>query len=116
MLIALILSNIIVGDMTEFLAKRDSSPCPQHAGAMLADAADSNGLTKVELAARLSIYRQHVYDLMNAPNPVSASVAVKLGTLFGNSGGIWLRMQTAHDLWIAERDTDISTIRKLEAD
>ena len=30
-------------------------------------------------------------------------------------GGIWLRMQTAHDLWIAERDTDISMIRKLQA-
>ena len=111
----LILNNIIEGDMTEFSAKRDTSRCPPHPGAMLADAADINGLTKVELAARLSISRQHVYDLMRERKPVSPSVAVKLGAFFGNGGGIWLRMQTAHDLWIAERDTDISMIRKLQA-
>jgi addiction module HigA family antidote len=111
----LISNNIIEGEMTEYPAKRDAARCPPHPGAMLADAADINGLTKVELAARLSISRQHVYDLMRERKPVSPSVAVKLGAFFGNGGGIWLRMQTAHDLWIAERDTDISTIRKLEA-
>ncbi len=115
MLTALISSNITEDDMTEYSTNRDASRCPPHPGAMLADAAEINGLTKVELAARLSISRQHVYDLLNGRKPVSPSVAVKLGALFGNGGGIWLRMQTAHDLWIAERDTDISTIRKLEA-
>ena len=41
---------------------------------------------------------------------VKPAVAVKLGKLFGNGAGLWLRMQAAYDLWHAERDVDVSGI------
>ena len=32
------------------------------------------------------------------------AVAVRLGKLFGDGPGVWLRMQVEHDLWKAERE------------
>ena len=46
---------------------------------------------------------------------VSAALAVRLGALLGNGAGLWLRMQGAYDVWHAEREVDVSGIRKLEA-
>jgi plasmid maintenance system antidote protein VapI len=35
--------------------------------------------------------------------PVTPALAVRLGKLFGDGAGVWLRMQAAHDTWHAER-------------
>jgi addiction module HigA family antidote len=40
-------------------------------------------------------------------------MAVRLGAVFETSAASWLRMQTAYDLWHAERDVDISKLRSL---
>ena len=56
-------------------------------------------------------------DMLAKPNeqkkPVSPMVAARLGRLFGNGGGLWLRMQAAHDLWNAERDKEVRKIKTL---
>jgi plasmid maintenance system antidote protein VapI len=36
--------------------------------------------------------------------PVSPAVTVSLGKLFGDGAGVWARMQSAHDIWHAERE------------
>jgi plasmid maintenance system antidote protein VapI len=38
--------------------------------------------------------------------PASPAVAVRLGKLFGDGAGIWLRMQAAYDTRNAERKED----------
>jgi plasmid maintenance system antidote protein VapI len=38
---------------------------------------------------------------------------VRLGKLFGDGAGIWLRMQAAHDAWHAEREIDVSNVPTL---
>ena len=43
------------------------------------------------------------------------SPALRLGKLFGNGPAMWLSMQTAYDLWYAEREVDTSMIETLHA-
>jgi len=45
--------------------------------------------------------------------PVSPSVAVRLGKLFGDGTAVWVRMQGAYDTWHAEREEDVSKIPTL---
>ena len=40
--------------------------------------------------------------------------AVNLGKLCGNGPALWLTMQTAYDVWQAERAVDVSKIPTLQ--
>jgi addiction module HigA family antidote len=68
---------------------------------------------KVEIAAALGISRQSLYDILAERQPVTPATAVRLGAVFGTSAASWLRMQTAYDLWHAEREIDTSKLRQL---
>lgn len=96
--------------MTDYAAVRDKNRCPAHPGALLREILSSTSRSKTEIAALLGISRQHFYDILREKKPVSATTAVRLGKLFGNDGGLWLRMQTAHDLWKAAKTVDVSAI------
>lgn len=88
---------------------------PSHPGAVLRDiVVPELPFGKAELARRLKISRQHLYDILNERQPVSPETAVKLGKLFGNGPGIWSRLQAAHDLWEAERTVDVSDIETVD--
>lgn len=90
--------------MTEYRAVRDPKRCPTHPGAVLAEVIPATGKSKSEIADLLGISRQHLYDILLQRKPVSPAVAARLGKLFGNGAGIWIRMQAACDTWHAERD------------
>ena len=100
--------------MTEIAAIRDTNRCPSHPGALLADIIPETRKSKVEIARLLGISRQQLYDILGEDKPVSANVAVRLGKLFGNGPGVWLRMQAAYDAWHASRDVDLDSIPTLE--
>jgi antitoxin HigA-1 len=74
----------------------------------------ATGRTKTEIAQLLGISRQHLYDKSRECKPVSPAVAVRLGKLFGDGAGVWVRMQ-AYDTWNAERKEDVSKIPTLRA-
>lgn len=102
--------------MTDMSTDRDPNRCPTHPGELLReDVLPATGRTKTEIAALLGISRQQLYDILREKKPVSADIAVRLGKLFGNGAGLWLRMQAAHDAWHAERDVDVSAIPTLTA-
>jgi plasmid maintenance system antidote protein VapI len=46
---------------------------------------------------------------------VTPKVAVRLGKLFGDGPGPWVRMPAAHDTWHAAREVDTSQILTLDA-
>jgi len=93
------------------VAKRYSGRCPSHPGALLReDVIPATGRTKAEIAHLLGISRQHLYDILRERKPVSPAVAVRLGKLFGDGAGVWVRMQAAYDTWNAERKEDVSKI------
>jgi addiction module HigA family antidote len=95
-------------------AKRNPDRCPTHPGALLReDVIPATGKTKAEIARLLGISRQHLYDVLRERKPVSPAVAVRLGKLFGDGAGVWVRMQAAYDTWHAEREEDVSGIPTL---
>ena len=95
---------------------RNPDRCPTHPGALLReDVLPAAGKPKTEIADRLGISRQHLYDILNERKPVSPEVAVRLARLFGGSAISWVRMQGAYDAWRAERAVDVSGIEPLEA-
>jgi addiction module HigA family antidote len=79
------------------IAKRNLDRCSTHPG---------------EIARLLGISRQHLYDILRERKP---AVAVRLGKLFGDRAGVWVRMQAAYDTWNAEREEDVSKIPTLRA-
>jgi addiction module HigA family antidote len=70
---------------------------------------------QAEIAQLLGISRQHLYDILRERKPVSPAMAVRLGKLFGDGAGVWVRMQAAYDTWNAEREEDVSKIPTLRA-
>ncbi len=97
--------------MTEHKAKRNASRCPTHPGAVLReDVLPAIHRTKTEIADLLGISRQQLNAILREKKPVSPAVAVRLGKLFGNGAGLWVRMQGAYDTWHAEREIDTSKI------
>lgn len=97
-------------------AKRNANRCPTHPGALLRDdVIPATGRTKAEIAGLLGISRQQLYDILRERKPVSATVAVRLGKLFGDGAGAWTRMQAAYDTWQAERTEDVSHIPTIRA-
>jgi addiction module HigA family antidote len=96
--------------MMTYPAKFDPNRCPSHPGGLLREALESISLNKAAVAELLGISRQHLYDLTAERKPISP---IRIGKLFGNGPGIWLRMQVAYDLWHAERETDVSSIKTI---
>lgn len=102
--------------MAEYAARRNSRRCPTHPGALLRDEIlPATKLGKLQAAELLGISRQHLHGILTERKPVSAEVAVRLGKLFGDGAGIWLRMQAAHDAWHAERTVDVRGIKTIKA-
>src|SRR5882672_8788479 len=98
------------------VAKRKPARCPTHPGALLReDVIPATGRTKVEIAQLLGISRQHLHDILCERKPVSPTIAVRLGKLFGDGAGVWTRMQSAYDTWHAEQTEDVSHIPTIKA-
>lgn len=102
--------------MTEILAVRNPDMPPLHPGQLLREEViPATGRSKTEIARLLGISRQQLHCILDESKPVSPSTAVRLGKLFGNGPGLWIRLQAAHDQWHAERTTDVSGIPTLDA-
>lgn len=101
--------------MTEYPAVRSPDRCPTHPGAMLDHIIPALGMPKAEIARLLGISRRTLHNIIAEKKPVSPIIAAKLGKLFGDGPGIWLRMQAAYDAWHAEREVDVSGIPTIKA-
>lgn len=100
----------------EYRAVRSPDHCPAHPGELLREVViPGTGRSKSEIASLLGISRQHLYDILRERKPVTPKVAVRLGKLFGDGPGAWVRMQAAHDTWHAARQVDTSQIPTLTA-
>jgi addiction module HigA family antidote len=77
---------------------------PVHPGAFLREITlPALGKPKTEIARLLGISRQTLHDILAEKQPVTAPMALRLGKLLGNGGGVWYRMQQAYDLKRAQR-------------
>jgi addiction module HigA family antidote len=58
-------------------------------------------LTQSALAEAMGVQRKHVNELCNNRRNVTASTALILSRVFGNSADFWLNVQRRSDLWEA---------------
>jgi addiction module HigA family antidote len=58
-------------------------------------------LTQAALAGAMGVQRKHVNELCNGRRAVTASTALILARVFGNSPDFWLNVQRRSDLWDA---------------
>ena len=94
--------------------KRSAERRPTHPGAFLREMVlPAMAVSKTQIAEALGVSRQTLYDILAEKQPVTPAMAVRLGAVFETSPASWLRMQTAHDLWHAERDVDVSKLQPL---
>ena len=101
--------------MPSYKAARDPNRCPSHPGAALADILEDFAMPITEVAERLGISRQHLYDLLAERKPLSPNDAARIGKMFGGGVAIWLHLQAAHDAWHAEREVDVRHIKTIKA-
>lgn len=98
------------------MLKRHSSIPPTHPGEILReDVLPDLDLSKTEIARALGISRQHLYDILNERQPVSAETAVRLGKFLGNGPDLWIGLQRAYDLEKAKEKVDVSAIPTVTA-
>lgn len=111
-------SNITEEDdqLTNHTAVRDAERRPTHPGALLRDETlPALSLSVAAAAAHLGVTRQALHRVLAGTAAMSPEMAVRVGKLVGNGPALWLRMQSAYDLWHAERAVDISSIPTLSA-
>ncbi|MGQ0673413.1 MAG: HigA family addiction module antitoxin [Hyphomicrobium sp.] len=95
--------------------KRSPHRCPTHPGELLREIVlPALPIGKSEVARQLGISRQTLYDLLAERQPVTPVMALRLGIVFGGSAMSWLNMQTAYDLWHAERKLDTSKLKPMK--
>ena len=91
--------------MSEFPAKGPPDWRPSHPGELLReDILPALRLTVKGAAEKLGVSRQTLHAILSERSGVTPEMAVRLGKLCGDGPDIWLRMQMAHDLWLAKRD------------
>ena len=90
---------------------------PMHPGETLReDILPALGRSKAEIARLLGVSRHTLYDILDEKKPVTVNMAFRLGKLCGDGPRIWLAMQQAYDLSIAESTlaAEIEAIPTLE--
>jgi addiction module HigA family antidote len=59
------------------------------------------GLTQSALAEAMGVQRKHVNEICNDRRAITASTALILAKVFGNTAEFWLNLQRRLDLWKA---------------
>ena len=77
---------------------------PPHPGAVLRDALSELPMTIGEFAEYIGVARSTVTRILSRRAGISPDMSVRLSEAFGQKQpDLWLRMQTAYDLWQASQ-------------
>jgi addiction module HigA family antidote len=90
--------------MAEYPAKHPPGLRPVHPGELLRDdVLPALRLTVKEAADQLGISRQMLHRVLKGTASITPEMALRIGKFCGNGPTLWINMQTAYDLWHAER-------------
>jgi addiction module HigA family antidote len=88
--------------------ERKSALPPVHPGEILKeDSLPSAGLSVTAAAKALGVSRQMLHDILSERRPLSAAMCLKVSRLLGGSPEVWMRLQAAYDLKMAEQDKTV---------
>jgi len=72
------------------------------------------GISARELALRLDVAASTISRVLKGTSRVTPDMALRLSKALGRSPRSWLAMQDTHDLWIAQQNSDLSGVSRLE--
>lgn len=79
---------------------------PVHPGKVLSeDFMKPLGLTQYRVAKDIGVPPMRISQIVRGLRSVTADTALRLARYFGTSPDVWLRLQAAYDLEVAERET-----------
>ncbi|MGP8225250.1 MAG: HigA family addiction module antitoxin [Terracidiphilus sp.] len=88
--------------------ERKSALPPVHPGEILKeDILPSVGLSVMAAAKALGVSRQMLHDILAERRPLSATMCLRISRLLGGSPEVWMRLQAAYDMKMAEQDKKV---------
>ncbi len=90
---------------------------PIHPGEILADELTELGISAAELARQINVPPNRISQILSGKRSVTADTALRLGKWFGTGPKIWLNLQQAYDLDVAQIEIgpELEIIKPLEA-
>jgi addiction module HigA family antidote len=90
-------------ELRDYAVTERPARCPTHPGELLREIlADGLKLSVAAAARQLAVSRMTLHRLLRGEQAVTPEMALRLSKLCGNGPELWLRMQTARDLWRLE--------------
>ncbi len=75
---------------------------PIHPGEILREEMEERGLNIARVARDLRVPSSRIDQILKGKRSISAETALRLGRYFGTSGQLWIRLQAAYDLEVAQ--------------
>lgn len=75
-----------------------------HAGAILKEELEERGISLNRLARDTRIPLSRVSVIVNGKRAITAETAMRLARYFGTSAELWMNLQSAYDLGLAEKN------------
>lgn len=73
-----------------------------HPGEYLREGLEQLGMTRASLAAALGVSSSHVSRVLQGKRPITAELALRLGSALGQSPEYWLNLQATYNLKTAQ--------------
>jgi antitoxin HigA-1 len=74
-----------------------------HPGEILADELQELGMSAAELARTLHVPTNRITQILNGQRAITADTALRLGQWFGTGPELWLNLQKAYELHLAQQ-------------
>jgi antitoxin HigA-1 len=85
-----------------------------HPGEILADELRELGISAAELARTLHVPTNRVTQILNSQRGITADTALRLGQWFGTGPELWLNLQKAYELRLAEQQAGAEIQRTIK--
>ena len=88
----------------EYPVRRPLKRAPSHPGELMREILEDHvNMSIAEAARRMKISRPALYAVLNGTSAVTADMALRFTRLTGGTPDLYLQMQAARDLWLAEQ-------------
>lgn len=90
---------------------------PIHPGEILVDELTELSISSAELARQINVPANRISQIVSGKRSITADTALRLGKWFGTGPKLWLNLQQAYDLDVAQLEigSDLETINPCEA-
>ena len=77
---------------------------PIHPGEILADELAEIGLNASQLADKIGVPKNRIYQILRGQRNLTADTALRLGKFFNTGAELWLNLQKAYELDVARQN------------